>query len=153
MNAAARLADLGLVLPPVPSPAAAYRPWVRDGERVYTAGQLPIIDGALPRTGKLGAGLSTDEGAALAKRAALNLLAAAAEAADGDLDRVGVLKLTVFVACEPHFTEQHLVANGASDLIGEVLGQRGEHARSAVGVPSLPMDSPVEVEAILTLST
>jgi enamine deaminase RidA (YjgF/YER057c/UK114 family) len=152
MSAAdARLADLGLVLPAVPAPAAAYQPWARHGDLVYTAGQLPVVEGVLPRTGKLGDGLTTEEGAALAKRAALNVLAVAHQAADGDLDRVRVLKLTVFVASTPDFAEQHLVANGASDLIGEVLGDAGVHARSAVGVPVLPLDSPVEVEAILAI--
>jgi enamine deaminase RidA (YjgF/YER057c/UK114 family) len=151
MTAAARLADLGLVLPPVPAPAAAYQPYVRHGDLVLTAGQLPMVDGALPKTGKVGAELSTEEGAALAKRAALNLLAIADQVADGDLERVRVLKLTVFVASVPGFSEQHLVANGASDLLGEVLGEAGVHARSAVGVPVLPLDSPVEVEAILAL--
>jgi enamine deaminase RidA (YjgF/YER057c/UK114 family) len=151
MTPAARLADLGLVLPPVPAPAAAYQPYVRHGNLVLTAGQLPLVDGALPRTGKLGADLTMDEGAALAKRAALNILAIADQVADGDLERVRVLKLTVFVASDPGFAEQHLVANGASDLLGEVLGDAGVHARSAVGVPVLPLDSPVEVEAILTL--
>jgi enamine deaminase RidA (YjgF/YER057c/UK114 family) len=151
-GADARLTDLGLVLPAVPAPAAAYQPWVRHGDLVVTAGQLPVVEGALPRTGKLGADLATEEGAALAKRAALNVLAIAREAAEGDLDRVRVLKLTVFVACTPDFTEQHLVANGASDLIGEVLGDAGLHARSAVGVSALPLDSPVEVEAFLALA-
>jgi enamine deaminase RidA (YjgF/YER057c/UK114 family) len=151
MTPAARLADLGLVLPPVPAPAAAYQPYVRHGDLVLTAGQLPMVDGALPRTGKLGSELTTEEGAALAKRAALNVLAIADQVAEGDLERVRILKLTVFVASDPGFAEQHLVANGASDLLGEVLGDAGVHARSAVGVPVLPMDSPVEVEAILTL--
>jgi enamine deaminase RidA (YjgF/YER057c/UK114 family) len=151
MTPAARLADLGLVLPPVPAPAAAYQPYVRHGNLVLTAGQLPLVDGALPRTGKLGADLTMEEGAALAKRAALNILAIADQVAEGDLERVRVLKLTVFVASDPGFAEQHLVANGASDLLGEVLGDAGVHARSAVGVPVLPLDSPVEVEAILTL--
>jgi enamine deaminase RidA (YjgF/YER057c/UK114 family) len=151
-GADARLTDLGLVLPAVPAPAAAYQPWVRHRDLVVTAGQLPVVEGALPRTGKLGADLATEEGAALAKRAALNVLAIAREAAEGDLDRVRVLKLTVFVACTPDFTEQHLVANGASDLIGEVLGDAGLHARSAVGVSALPLDSPVEVEAFLALA-
>jgi enamine deaminase RidA (YjgF/YER057c/UK114 family) len=140
------------VLPPVPAPAAAYQPCVRHGDLVFTAGQLPLVDGALPRTGKLGDEVSTEEGTALAKRAALNVLAIAAEVADGDLDRVRVLKLTVFVASVPAFAEQHLVANGASDLLGEVLGDAGVHARSAVGVPVLPLDSPVEVEAVLSLA-
>ena len=153
MSAAARLADLGLVLPRIPAPAAAYRPYVRHGDLVLTAGQLPMVDGALPKTGKLGAELSTEEGTALARRAALNILAIADEVADGDLERVRVLKLTVFVASDPGFAEQHLVANGASDLLAAVLGDAGVHARSAVGVPVLPLDSPVEVEAILALHT
>ncbi|MFA9432877.1 RidA family protein [Egicoccus sp. AB-alg2] len=148
-----RLSELGLELPSAPAPAAAYQPWAQlpdgAGGLVFTAGQLPVVDGVLPRTGKLGADLATDEGAALARTAALNVLAVAA-AAIGDLDRVRVVKLTVFVASTPDFTEQHLVANGASELLADVLGDAGVHARSAVGVPVLPLDSPVEVEAILT---
>jgi enamine deaminase RidA (YjgF/YER057c/UK114 family) len=144
-----RLQELGLVLPPAPAPAASYQPWAQAGELVFTAGQLPVVGGALPRTGKLGADLTTEEGAELARTAALNVLAVAAAAFD-DLDAVRVVKLTVFVASEPSFAEQHLVANGASDLLAAVLGDAGVHARSAVGVPVLPLDSPVEVEAILT---
>jgi enamine deaminase RidA (YjgF/YER057c/UK114 family) len=144
-----RLQELGLVLPPAPAPAASYQPWAQAGELVYTAGQLPVVGGALPRTGKLGADLTTEEGAELARTAALNVLAVAAAAFE-DLDAVRVVKLTVFVASEPSFAEQHLVANGASDLLAAVLGDAGVHARSAVGVPVLPLDSPVEVEAILT---
>ncbi|GGI02727.1 RidA family protein [Egicoccus halophilus] len=152
MGAADRLAELGLSLPDPPAPAAAYEPWSQlpetAGGLVFTAGQLPLVDGSLPRTGKLGAELTTEEGADLARAAALNVLAVA-EAALGDLDRVDVVKLTVFVASSPDFTEQHLVANGASTLLADVLGDAGVHARSAVGVPVLPLDSPVEVEAIL----
>ncbi|MFA9444024.1 RidA family protein [Egicoccus sp. AB-alg6-2] len=153
MGAQQRLEELGLELPFAPAPAAAYQPWAQlpdtAGGLVFTAGQLPVVDGTLPRTGKLGADLDTEEGAALARTAALNVLAVAA-AAFGDLDRVRVVKVTVFVASSPDFTEQHLVANGASQLLADVLGNAGVHARSAVGVPVLPMDSPVEVEAILT---
>jgi enamine deaminase RidA (YjgF/YER057c/UK114 family) len=148
-TADARLQELGLVLPPAPKPAASYEPWAQAGELVYTAGQLPVVGGALPRTGKLGTDLTTEEGAELARTAALNVLAVAAEAFEG-LDAVRVVKLTVFVASAPSFAEQHLVANGASDLLAAVLGDAGIHARSAVGVPVLPLDSPVEVEAILT---
>jgi enamine deaminase RidA (YjgF/YER057c/UK114 family) len=148
VSAADRLAALGLELPSVPSPAAAYQPFARTGELVLTAGQLPVVDGELPRTGKLGAALTTSEGADLARTAGLNVLAVAAHAA-GDLERVRIVKLTVFVASTPDFAEQHLVANGASELLGEVLGDHGIHARSAVGVPVLPLDSPVEVEAIV----
>jgi enamine deaminase RidA (YjgF/YER057c/UK114 family) len=148
-TAAQRLREHGLELPPAPAPAPAYEPWAQAGELVFTAGQLPVVDGALPRTGKLGTDLSTEEGAELARTAALNVLAVAAAAFEG-LDAVRVVKLTVFVASDPSFTEQHLVANGASDLLAAVLEDAGVHARSAVGVPVLPLDSPVEVEAILT---
>ncbi len=148
MSATQRLADLGLSLPSVPTPAGAYQPFAASGQLILTAGQLPTVDGTLQQTGKLGDVLTTDDGNQLARTAALNVLAIAA-AASGDLDRVRVVKLTVFVASAPTFTEQHLVANGASNLIGEVLGDRGVHARSAVGVAVLPLDSPVEVEAIL----
>jgi enamine deaminase RidA (YjgF/YER057c/UK114 family) len=150
VTASERLTELGLTLPGVPAPAAAYQPWSRTGQLVYTSGQLPTVDGALPRTGRLGAELTTDEGAELARIAALNVLAVAAEAA-GDLDLVRVVKVGVFVACAEGFTEQHLVANGASTLIGDVLGDRGIHARAAVGVPGLPLGSPVEVEAVIEI--
>ena len=150
MSASQRLDELGLTLPEVPTPAAAYQPWAREGDLVFTAGQLPVINGSLSRTGKLGADLTTGEGAELARTAALNLLATAAAAAGG-IDRVRVVKVTVFVACVPTFTEQHVVANGASTLIGDVLGDAGVHARSAVGVPALPLDSPVEVEAVIAV--
>ncbi|MTV24724.1 RidA family protein [Nitriliruptoraceae bacterium ZYF776] len=151
MGALDRLAELGLSLPDPPAPAAAYVPWTRTGDLVFTAGQLPLVDGALPRTGHCGAELTTEQGAELARAAALNVLAVADAAAEGDLDRVRVVKLTVFVASTPDFVEQHLVANGASQLLAEVLGDDGVHARSAVGVPTLPLGSPVEVEAILEL--
>ncbi|HSK22864.1 MAG TPA: RidA family protein [Egicoccus sp.] len=153
MPALERLEELGLRLPSAPAPAAAYQPWVQlpadAGGLTFTAGQLPVVEGSLPRTGKLGADLTTAEGAELARTAGLNVLAVAA-AAFGDLDRVRIVKVTVFVASTPDFTEQHLVANGASELFAAVLGDAGVHARSAVGVPVLPLDSPVEVEAILT---
>jgi len=145
-----RLGALGLTLPPVPTPAAAYQPFARTGPLVFTAGQLPVVDGTLVRTGRLGAELTTDEGAELARTAALNLLAVAAEAA-GSLDQVRIVKVVVFVASAEGFEEQHLVANGASALLGEVLGDAGVHARSAVGVSSLPLGAPVEVEAVLSL--
>lgn len=146
---AERLEALGLELPPPPAPAAAYQPWSRLGEAIHTAGQLPIVDGALVRTGRLGAEITTAEGAELAATAALNLLAVGA-AALGDLEQLRVVKLTVFVASDPGFTEQHLVANGASELLAAVLGEAGVHARSAVGVSALPLGSPVELEAVLT---
>ena len=149
MSAHERLSERGLVLPQVPSPAAAYQPWSTADGFTFTAGQLPIVDGTLQATGKLGAGLTTPDGAALARVAALNVLAVGA-AAMGDLDAVRVVKVVVFVASDPAFVEQHLVANGASELLGEILGDHGVHARSAVGVSVLPMDAPVEVEAVLT---
>lgn len=145
-----RLEERGIALPAPPAPAAAYQPFVRSGPTVFTAGQLPLVDGSLPATGKLGAALTTEQGADLARQAAINVLAQA-QAAAGDLGQVRVLKLTVFVASTPEFTEQHLVANGASDFLGEILGDAGTHARSAVGVAVLPLDSPVEVEAILEI--
>jgi enamine deaminase RidA (YjgF/YER057c/UK114 family) len=142
------LEQLGLTLPPVPAPAAAYRPWSAAGRFVHTAGQLPVVDGRLPATGKVGGEVSVAEAEKLARQCAVNILAIAQDAA-GDLERVRVVKLTCFVASTPDFTQQHLVANGASELLAEVLGEDGRHARSAVGVPSLPLDSPVEIEAIL----
>jgi enamine deaminase RidA (YjgF/YER057c/UK114 family) len=151
MSARDRLAELGLTLPPAPAPAAAYVPYVIDGGRVFTAGQLPLVDGTLPATGRLGAGIDVDQGQELARTAALNLLAVAADAVDGDLDGLRLVKLTVFVASDPSFTDQHLVANGASLLLHTVLGDQGIHARSAVGVASLPLDAPVEVEGIFAI--
>jgi enamine deaminase RidA (YjgF/YER057c/UK114 family) len=151
MSARDRLAELGLTLPPAPAPAAAYVPYVIDDGRVFTAGQLPVVDGTLPATGRLGAGIDVDQGQDLARTAALNLLAVAGDAVDGDLDGLRLVKLTVFVASDPTFTDQHLVANGASLLLHTVLGDQGIHARSAVGVASLPLDAPVEVEGIFAI--
>ncbi len=148
MSAADRLAALGLELPEVPAPAAAYVPSARVGSLVQTAGQLPMRDGALPMTGKVGDEVSLEQAQDLARQCALNVLAVGASHVDGDLDRLRVVKLTVFVASVPTFSDQHLVANGASTLVGEVLGDNGIHARSAVGVPVLPLDSPIEVEAL-----
>lgn len=140
-----RLAELGLTLPPAPQPAAAYVPALRDGDHVVTAGQLPVVDGVLRVTGRCGDAVDVEQGQQLARTAALNLLAVCAAQVD-DLDAVRLVRLGVFVASTPDFTDQHLVANGASLLLHEVLGDRGVHARSAVGVASLPMDAPVEVE-------
>ena len=144
-----RLAELGIELPVPPAPAAAYVPVVRAGDLLFTAGQLPLRDGALLATGKVGGAVDRDTAIACARQCAINVLAQV-RAALGSLDGVNrVAKLTVFVASVPEFTEQHLVANGASELLAEVFGDSGRHARSAVGVPVLPMDAPVEVEAIL----
>lgn len=143
-----RLDELGIELPDAPEPAAAYAPWSTAGRLIFTAGQIPVVEGRLPVTGRLGAELDTEEGSRQARRAAVNLLAVA-RAAAGSLGSIRVVKLTVFVASAPTFTEQHLVANGASLLLADVLGDDGVHARSAVATPSLPLDSPVEVEAVL----
>ena len=148
MTATERLAELGLTLPPVAPPVAAYVPAVRTGNYVYTSGQLPLVDGKLQGAGKVGDGVTTDEAAGLARIAALNALAAAASVAGG-LDSIArIVKVTCFVASDPSFTGQAQVANGASELLIEVLGEAGRHARSAVGMAVLPLDTPVEVELI-----
>jgi enamine deaminase RidA (YjgF/YER057c/UK114 family) len=144
-----RLAELGLALPAVAAPAGAYVPAVVTGNLVFTAGQLPFVDGALPATGKVGAEVTAEEAAALARQAALNALAAA-DSAIGSLDRVTrVVKAVVFVNSAPGFTAQPAVANGGSQLLGDLFGEAGRHARSAVGVAELPLNSPVELELIL----
>ncbi|MDX2645323.1 RidA family protein [Streptomyces sp. NPDC001902] len=141
-----RLAELGLELPAVAAPLAAYVPAVRSGAYVYTAGQLPLVEGKLTCTGKVGAEVTADEAKQLARTCALNALAAVRSVV-GDLDRVKrVVKVVGFVASAPDFTGQPAVVNGASELLGEVLGEKGVHARSAVGVAVLPLDAPVEVE-------
>ena len=144
----ARLAELGLVLPPVAAPVAAYLPAVRTGSYVYTAGQLPLADGKLLATGKVGAEVSAEEAARLARTCALNGLAAVASVAGGLAAIRRVVKVTGFVASSPGFTGQPQVLNGASELLLDVLGEAGRHARSAVGVAELPLDAPVEVELI-----
>ena len=143
-----RLAGLGLVLPPVAAPVAAYVPAVRTGSYVYTAGQLPLVEGKLLATGKVGAEISAEEAAGLARACALNGLAAAASVAGGLSAIRRIVKVTGFVASSPGFTGQPQVLNGASELLLEVLGEAGRHARSAVGVAELPLDAPVEVELI-----
>lgn len=146
-----RLAALGLTVPEVATPLAAYVPAVVTGNYVYTSGQLPFIDGALPRTGKVGFDLTADEAAELARQCALNAIAAV-KSQIGDLDRVRrVVKVVGFVASAPEFTSQPAVMNGASNLLKEAFGDAGTHARSAVGVAVLPMDSPVEVEMIVEI--
>lgn len=143
-----RLAELGLELPPVAAPVAAYVPAVVSGNHVFTSGQLPFIDGALPATGKVGAAVSAEDAKAYAARCAVNAMAAI-KAQIGDLDRVTrIVKVVGFVASEPSFTGQPGVINGASELLGQVFGEAGSHARSAVGVAVLPLDAPVEVEVI-----
>jgi enamine deaminase RidA (YjgF/YER057c/UK114 family) len=143
-----RLAALGLALPQVAAPVAAYLPAVRTGRYVYTAGQLPMAEGKLLATGKVGAEISAGEAARLARTCALNALAAIASVV-GELASVRrIVKVTGFVASSPGFTGQAQVLNGASELLLEVLGEAGRHARSAVGVAELPLDAPVEVELI-----
>ncbi|WP_327290355.1 RidA family protein [Streptomyces sp. NBC_01198] len=149
---ATRLAELGLTLPEVVPPLAAYQPAVRSGNYVYTSGQLPMVDGKLPATGKVGAEVTPEQAKELARVCALNALAAVKSVA-GDLDRIArVVKVVGFVASDPSFTGQPGVVNGASELLGEVLGDRGVHARSAVGVAVLPLDAPVEVELQVELA-
>lgn len=148
MTASARLEELGLALPEAVAPLASYVPAVRTGNLVYTAGQLPMQDGKLLATGKVGAGISPDEGKAMARICALNALAAVNSLVG--IDEVArVVKVVGFVASAPGFNGQPGVINGASDLLAEVFGERGAHARSAVGVSELPLDAPVEVELIV----
>jgi enamine deaminase RidA (YjgF/YER057c/UK114 family) len=144
-----RLAELGLVLPAVAAPLAAYVPAVRCGALVWTSGQLPIVDGSLAATGKVGGDVDPERAAELAGICALNALAAI-KAEIGDLAAIEqVVKVVGFVASDPSFTGQPAVVNGASTLIGSVFGDAGKHARSAVGVAVLPMDAPVEVELVV----
>jgi enamine deaminase RidA (YjgF/YER057c/UK114 family) len=145
----ARLSELGLTLPGVAAPLAAYVPAARSGDLVWTSGQLPFVDGVLAATGKVGAEVDPDAAADLARTCALNALAAI-KAEIGDLDEiVRVVKVVGFVASAPSFTGQPGVINGASTLLGEVFGDAGKHARSAVGVAVLPLDAPVEVEIVV----
>ena len=146
---AARLAELGLTLPQVTKPVASYVPAAVTGNLVFTAGQLPFADGALPATGKVGADVSAEDAQRFARTCALNALAAA-ESVIGSLDRVTrIVKVVGFVASTPDFTGQPAVLNGASDVLSDIFGDAGKHARSAVGVAVLPLDAPVEVELIL----
>jgi enamine deaminase RidA (YjgF/YER057c/UK114 family) len=144
----ARLAALGLTLPPVAAPLAAYVPAVRSGPYVYTAGQLPLANGKLLMTGRVGAQVSVEEAASLARTCALNALAAVASVTGGLSAVTRIVKIVGFVASDPSFTGQPLVVNGASELLLEVFGDLGRHARSAVGVAVLPLDAPVEIELI-----
>jgi enamine deaminase RidA (YjgF/YER057c/UK114 family) len=144
-----RLEALGLTLPPVVTPLAAYVPAVRSGAMVYTSGQLPMVDGQLISTGKVGAEVGAAEAAALARTCALNALAAAASVAGGVSSIKRIVKLTGFVASSPDFTGQPQVVNGASELLLEIFGDAGRHARSAVGMAALPLDAPVEIELIV----
>ncbi|GAA4515056.1 MULTISPECIES: RidA family protein [Nonomuraea] len=147
-----KIADLGLELPEVVAPLAAYVPTVRTGNLVYTSGQVPVVKGEVRFTGKLGADVTVEDGQEAARICALNALAAL-KAEVGDLAEVKrIVKAVVFVASAPDFTGQPQVANGASELLGEVFGEAGKHARSAVGVAALPLNVPVEVELIAEVS-
>jgi enamine deaminase RidA (YjgF/YER057c/UK114 family) len=149
VSVADRLAELGLTLPAVVPPVASYVPAVSHDGLAFTSGQLPMVDGAMPRTGKVGAEVSPEDAYADARQCALNALAAI-DAEIGSLDRITrIVKVVGFVASAEGFTGQPGVVNGASDLLGEVFGEAGRHARSAVGVAELPLNAPVEVELIV----
>lgn len=149
MSIEARLAELGIELPEVATPAGAYVPAIISGNLVFTAGQIPLVDGKLMATGKLGQEIDTDHGREIARRCALNAVAAV-KSVLGSLDRVTkVVKVVGFVASDPTFTQQPQVINGASELLEQIFGQAGIHARSAVGVAVLPLGAPVEVELIV----
>lgn len=148
-----RLKDLGITLPEAAAPAAAYVPFVQSGNLLFTSGQLPLENGKLVSTGLVGRDITLEQAQNAAKACAINVLAQAKAALGGDLSRIKrILKITVFVASVPEYTEQHLVANGASILFVEVLEEAGKHARSAVGMASLPFNAPVEVEAIIEVA-
>lgn len=152
MTIADRLAKLGVDLPTPATPAANYVPFVRDGNLLYISGQLPFQAGAVAAKGKLGGGVSLDQGREAARVCAINVLAVAKMALDGDLERIRqVVKITGFVASDPSFTDQPQVVNGASDFLVEVLGERGRHARCAIGMAALPLDAAVEVDAIIAV--
>lgn len=148
----ARLAELGITLPQLPTPQGAYIPTVRTGSYVYASGQVPMRDGGLLATGKVGAEVDLETAQACARQCAINLIAAL-KAEVGDLGTVArIVKLVVFVASAPDFTDQPKVGNGASDLMAEVFGDRGLHARSAIGVAQLPLGVPVEVELVAEIA-
>lgn len=151
MTARARLEELGIELPSVAAPLASYVPATRVGDQVWTSGQLPVVDGELPATGKVGAEVSVERAQELARTAALNALAAIdAEVGMDNITRV--VKVVGFVASDPSFTEQAAVIDGASEFLGELFAEAGVHARSAVGVAVLPKDSPVEIEVIVEIA-
>ncbi len=148
-DAESRLAELGVTLPSAPAAAAAYMPVMRAGDLLYTAGQVASSGGELVASGRLGAEVDLEGGQACARQCAVNVIAQLRTEL-GDLARIRqFVKVTVFVASAPDFTQQHLVANGASELFVQVFGDDGRHARSAVGVAALPLASPVEVEAVV----
>ncbi len=149
MSANQRISELGIVLPQVATPAGAYVPAVVSGNLVFTAGQIPLVDGKLAATGKVGKDLTAEQAKQIARICALNAVAAV-KSVIGDLDRVKkVVKVVGFVSSDPSFTQQPAVVNGASELLEQIFGEKGIHARSAVGVAVLPLDAPVEVELIV----
>ncbi len=149
---ATRLQALGLTLPAAQPPVATYVPFVSTGNLVVVSGQLPIVSGQLGWRGKLGGTVSQEDGVAAARQCLLNVLAHLSAACEGDLDRVArVVRLGGFVACTPEFSAHPAVMNGASDLAVEIFGEAGRHARATVGVPSLPMDAPVEIEGMFEI--
>ena len=152
MNIQAKLKELGLDLPAAAAPAANYVPYVLSGKTLYIAGQIPFLNGQSMHLGRVGDGLSKDDGQKAAQACALNILAQVNEAVGGDWSRVKrCVKLGGFVNCTPDFTEMPFVVNGASDLIAAVMGEAGKHARFAVGAPSLPRGVAVEVDAVFEL--
>lgn len=147
-----KLKTLGIVLPTPMKPVGNYVPWVKSGNMVYISGQGAVVEGKVQYPGKLGDTVSLDEGTQSARLTGINVLAQLREASDGDLSKIKrIVKLVGFVACTPEFTDQTKVINGASDLMAELFGERGRHARSAVGVTALPMNLSVEIEAIVEL--
>ena len=148
----ARLARLGVELAPAAAPAANYLPFVRHESILYVSGQLPLTARGLAWRGHVGSAVTLEEARKAARLCAINILSQAKAALDGDLERIRqILRITCFVASSGNFTEQHLVANGASDFLAEALGERGRHARAAVGVAALPLDAAVEVDAIIAI--
>lgn len=149
----AKLAELGLTLPEAPAPVANYIGWTLSGKLLVVSGQIPLVEGRIAVTGKLGAGVPIEEGQRAARICFLNLLAQAKAAAGGDLDRIArLLRLGGFIAATPDFTQHAQVMNGASDLAVALFGERGRHARTTIGVPSLPGDAAVEVEGMFELA-
>lgn len=152
MSANAKIRELGITLPEVAKPAGAYVPAVQSGNLVFTAGQIPLVEGKLVATGKVGKEISVEQAKDIARICALNAVAAI-KGVVGDLDRVKkVVKFVGFVASTPDFTQQPQVINGASELLEQIFGENGIHARSAVGVAVLPLDAPVEVELIVEIA-
>lgn len=149
MDIHAKLAEMGLKLPAAPKPVAAYVPSVRSGNLVYVSGQLPMSEGKLVATGAVPSQVSVEQAQAAARQCALNALAIIGDAIGGDWSKlVRIVRVGVFVASDPGFTDQPKVANGASEFFGAILGESGRHARAAVGAPSLPLGAPVEVEVV-----